>query len=79
MQVQKMHHDVQDGWHKQENRELHILNVLCLKCLFLCSYEQKHNNLICLCFDAPIITKRQDGDQDGRRNNGNFLVSNKLS
>ena len=26
----------QDGWHKQENSipELHILNVLCLKCLF---------------------------------------------
>ena len=46
MPVQKLHHDlfekiknqdgVQDGWHKQENSipELHILNVLCLKCSF---------------------------------------------
>ena len=46
MQVQKLHHElfeknqnqdgVQDGWNKQENSipELHILNVLCLKCSF---------------------------------------------
>ena len=46
MPVQKLHHEllekiknqdgVQDGWHKQENSipELHILNVLCLKCSF---------------------------------------------
>ena len=46
MPVQKRHHylfekiknqdGVQDGWHKQENSipELHILNVLCLKCSF---------------------------------------------
>ena len=42
----KLHHElfekiksqdgVQDGWYKQENSipELHILNVLCLKCSF---------------------------------------------
>ena len=46
MPVEKLHHElfekiknqdgVQDGWHKQENSitELHILNVLCLKCSF---------------------------------------------
>ena len=46
MPVQKLHNElfekiknqdgVQDGWHKQEKSipELHILNILCLKCSF---------------------------------------------
>ena len=58
MPVQKLHHElfekiknqdgVQDGWHKQENSipELHILNVLCLKCSFYVLINKKHHNLV---------------------------------
>ena len=53
--VQKLHHElfekikskdgVQDGWHKKENSmpELHILNLLCLKCSF---YVHINKNII---------------------------------
>ena len=79
MPVQKLHHElfekiknqdgVQDGWHKQENSitELHIHNVLCLKCSFHVLINTNTIIKFCVCFDALIITKRQDGDQDGRR------------
>ena len=82
MPVKKLHHElfekikyqdgVQDGWHKLENDipELHILNVLCLKCSFYVLINKTTIIYFCVCFDAPIITKRQDGDQDGRRKKG---------
>ena len=79
MPVQKLHRElfekiknqdgVQDGWHKRENSipELHILSVLCLNCSFYVLINKNTIIKFCVCFDAPIITKRQDGDQDGRR------------
>ena len=60
---------VQDGWHKQENSipELHILNVFCLKCSFYVLININTIIYLRVCLEAPIITKRQDGDKDGRR------------